>query len=236
MVMVRSWGIIVWTLVLAVAAAVATRIATGDAGPRSVAAMPFGSRALGSAALVGDLRLNEILAGPTRDWDGDQVFNSRQDEWLEVKNVGAAAVDLSPYRVSDADSTIRYGFSGTLPPGAVLLVTGKQAEDWQRAEHRTLSGLSLNNAGDMVILFRIDGADTVAVDVKTYNSIEGASDRSTGRYGDGDAPWMLFDSLNRYTGSGDPKGTGCPPSPGSENQCATAVHATTWGAIKMQFR
>ena len=226
--MVRSWGIIVWTLVLAIAAAVALGIATSEAH--------LGRGVSPSAALVGDLRLNEILAGPARDWDGDQVFNSRQDEWLEIKNGGAAPADLTPYRVSDADSTIRYAFSGTLAPGAVLRVTGRQAEDWQRAEHRTLSGLSLNNAGDTVILFRIEGADTVAVDTKTYNSIEGASDRSTGRLGDGDAAWALFDALNKYSGSGEPKGTGCAPTPGAENECTTDVKSTTWGKIKMQFR
>ncbi len=229
--MVRSWGIIVWSLLLAIAAAIALRITTSEAGP-GISTAP----ALRSGALVGDLRLNEILAGPARDWDGDQVFNSRQDEWLEIKNVGMAPIDLSPYRVSDADSTIRYAFTGTIAPGAVLHVTGRQAEDWQRAEHRTISGLSLNNAGDTVILFRIEGSDTVAVDVKAYNSIEAASDRSTGRYGDGDAAWVLFDALNAYTGQGEPKGTGCPPSPGAENQCATDVRSTTWGKIKEQFQ
>jgi len=216
--MVRSWGIIVWMLVLAVAAAVAMKFAKSEA-----------------AVVVGDLRLNEILAGPARDWDGDQVFNSRQDEWLEIKNVGAAPIDLSPYRVSDADSTIRYEFSGTLAAGAVLLVTGRQAEDWQRSVQRTVTGLSLNNAGDTVILFRIDGADTVAVDTKTYNSIEGASDRSTGRFGPSGDTWALFDALNKYGGTGEPPSTGCAPTPGAENECPTSVTNTTWGLIKKEF-
>lgn len=240
--MVRSWGIIVWMLVLAVAAAVAMRFAKSEAagapggasgeprvGATGVARGPSG------APLVGDLRLNEILAGPARDWDGDQVFSARQDEWLEIKNSGAAPVDLSPYRVSDADSTIRFEFSGTLAAGTTLLVTGRQAEDWQRAAQRTVTGLSLNNAGDTVILFRIDGADTVAVDVKAYNSVEGASDRSTGRLGDAGA-WALFDALNRYGGTGEPPSTGCAPTPGAENECPTSILDTTWGRIKKEFR
>jgi hypothetical protein len=230
--MVRSWGIIVWALVLAVAATVALRIARSAAGATRGGTVRVAG---GHAAPAGDLRLNEILAGPARDWDGDQVYNSRQDEWIEVKNVGAAPLDLAPYRVSDADSTVRFAFTGTLAPGAVLVVTGRQAEDWQRAEHRTITGLSLNNAGDTVILFRIEGADTLAADVKAYNTIEGASDRSTGRYGEGDAPWTLFDGLNRYTGTGEPKGTGCDPTPGVENQCPTPVRSTTWGKIKERF-
>jgi hypothetical protein len=225
--MVRSWGIILWSLLLAIAAAVALRIARGEAEGRA----PHGA-----ASLAGDLRLNEILASPARDWDGDQVFNSRQDEWLEIQNVGPAPIDLTPYRVSDADSTIRYAFSGTLAPGAVLRVTGREAEDWQRDQHRTIAGLSLNNAGDTVILFRIEGSDTAAVDVKTYNAVEGGSDRSTGRLGEGDAAWALFDGLNRYTGSGEPPSTGCPPTPGALNQCTTDVKSATWGAIKMLYR
>jgi len=224
----RLWEIAVWLLVFVAAAAVVIGIV------RSEAAVVSGRG--GSAAALDDLRLSEILAGPARDWDGDGVFDARRDEWLELRNHGAAPVDLSAYRVSDADSTIRFAFSGSLPPDAVALVTGRQAEDWQRSVGRTVSGLSLNNAGDTVILFRIGAVETTAVDTKTYNSIEGASDRSTGRLGTAAGAWTLFDGLNKYTGSGQPQGTGCLPTPGIENGCPTPVSSTTWGKIKMRFR
>ncbi len=214
--MVRAWGMVLWVLVLVVALAIAMRFAP-----------PV--RAQGTGGVV----LSELLAGPARDWDGDGVFDARKDEWVEIRNDGVVPVDLAAYRVSDADSTIRYAFSGNLAPGSVLLVTGAMALDWQRAVGRTAAGLSLNNAGDTVRLFRIDGVDTVAVDVKAYNSIEGASDRSTGRLGGG---WILFDSLNPYTGSGEPKGTGCPPTPGGANGCTTGVKQTSWGWIKDHYR
>jgi hypothetical protein len=109
------------------------------------------------------------------------------------------------------------------------------AEDWQRAQSRTVSGLSLNNSGDIVRLFRIEGPDTVEVESKTYNTIEGATDRSTGRLGPTDT-WVLFDGLNRYSGSGTPAGTGCNPTPGVVNDCPTATEKTTWGKIKTRFR
>ncbi len=214
--MVRAWGVVLWVLVLAVAMAVAMRFAP-----------PV--RAQGTGGLV----LNEILAGPARDWNGDGAFDARGDEWVEIRNDGAGTVDLAAYRLADADSTIRFAFSGMLLPGSVALVMGSAALDWQRSVGRTASGLSLNNAGDRVHLFRIDGADTVLVDVKSYNSIEGASDRSTGRFG---AVWSLFDVLNPYTGSGEPKGTGCPPTPGEGNGCTTKVSSTTWGWIKANYR
>jgi len=238
--MARSWTIAVWCLVFAVAAGVVVGIVTSEGRGQAASgvAVPAGGnapRAAGAGAPATDLELNEILAGPARDWDGDGVFDARADEWVEVANRTAAAVDLSPYRLSDADSTIRYAFSGALAPGAVLLVTGRMSEDWERAAGRTATGLSLNNAGDTVILFRLSGSDTIAVDRKTYNSIEGASDRSTGRMGD-NTNWALFDGLNKYTGSGQPTGTGCLPTPGLVNDCPTAVIGTTWGKIKMRFR
>src|SRR5262249_12883925 len=160
-------------------------------------------------------------------WDGDGVFDARADEWVEVANRTAAPIDLSAYRISDADSTIRYGLGGILAPGAVLLVTGKMSEDWERAAGPTATGLRLHNSGDTVILFRLSGPDTVAIDRKTYNSIEGGSDRSTGRMGDNPVSWTLFDGLNKYTGSGQPTGTGCSPTPGRVNDCPTSVTGTT---------
>ena len=226
--MARSWEIVVWLLVLVVAAAVVVGIVRSEASPA------VGQR--GVTGALDDLRLSEILAGPARDWDGDGVFDARRDEWLELGNYGSAPVDLAAYRVSDADSTIRFAFSGSLAPGAVTLVTGRQAEDWQRSVGRSVSGLSLNNSGDTVILFRIGATDTTAVDTKTYNSIEGASDRSTGRFPSGGTVWTLFDGLNKYSGSGQPQGTGCLPTPGTENGCPTPVSSTTWGKIKVRFR
>ena len=107
--MERFWAFAVWLLLLAVAASVAIGIARSEAAE--------------------DVRLNEILAGPARDWTGDGVFDARDDEWLEVENYGAAPVDLAPYRVSDADSTIRYAFSGMLAPGA--------ARWWSRGHRRS---------------------------------------------------------------------------------------------------
>lgn len=214
--MERFWAFAVWLLLLAVAASVAIGIARSEAAE--------------------DVRLNEILAGPARDWTGDGVFDARDDEWLEVENYGAASIDLAPYRVSDADSTIRYAFSGTLAPGAAVVVTGAQALAWQRSVGRSATGLSLNNAGDTIILFRIGVGDTTAVDVKAYNSIEGAADRSTGRLAGDGSTWVLFDGLNKYTGSGQPHGTGCSPTQGTANECPTPVSSMTWGKIKEIYR
>jgi lamin tail-like protein len=219
--MIRWWGGVVWALVGAMAAAVAiqavlTRDAAGQAGA--------------------GLRLNEILAGPARDWDGDGVYDSKSDEWVEVQNAGPVAVLLDEYRIADQDRTVRYALSGSLGPGEVKVVTGSAAVAWQRSQGITTAGLSLNNSGDTVFLLRVAGTDTTTADSHAYGSIEGASDRSVGRAGSQSEDWILFDSLNRYTGGGTPQGTGCAPTPGGANGCATGVSSTTWGAIKQLYR
>jgi len=227
--MIRTWGTIVWALVGAIAAAVAVEalLIRDAAGGSPVSA--------GRAQVTG-LRLNEILAGPSQDWDGDGLYDSRSDEWLEVQNQDVGPVTLEEYRITDADRTVRFAFTGTLAPGEVRLVTGSAAVAWQRAQGLTAAGLSLNNSGDTVYLLRISGPDTTTVDSHAYGSIEGGSDRSVGRSSSIGEDWILFDSLNRYTGSGTPPGTGCAPTPGGINGCTTDVTGTTWGAIKRLYK
>src|SRR5437867_7298818 len=78
----------------------------------------------------GPLRLNEFMAGPARDWDGDGVFSSRDDEWIEIVNIGVSPLDLPGFLITDGDSIPRLALSGTLAPGGHLLLTGRQSYDW----------------------------------------------------------------------------------------------------------
>jgi hypothetical protein len=201
-------------------------------------AVPFALAALvlDAPACPCDVLLNEILAGPGRDWNGDGVVSSRDDEWVEVVNTGGGAVDLSGYLLSDADSTFRYVFSGVLGAGERRVVFGLQAVEWQRSSGRAIGGLSLNNAGDTVRLFLAMGADTILVDAYGYKSHEAVTDRASGRRPDGGV-WALFDGLNVYTGSLEPPSSLCLPSPGAVNQCApTEARPSTWGRIKGSYR
>ena len=229
--MVRTWESVVWALVIAIAVVVGAVTARGAGSAAIVGLAP----AAGSAA-SGGVRLNEILAGPARDWDGDGIYDAKSDEWVEIQNAGAAALPLDELRLTDADRTVRFALSGTLAPGAVRLVLGSEAVAWQRSLGLSTSGLILNNSGDTVYLLRVAGVDTSVVDLHAYGSIEGASDRSVGRVSTGGEDWILFDALNRYTGSGTPAGTGCAPTPGGANGCTTDVRETTWGAIKRLYR
>ena len=192
-------------------------------GPRPTAAAP-------------DVRISEFMAGPARDWDGSGTFSSRDDEWVEIVNGGAATADLTPYFLTDGDSIPRFAFTGTLAAGAVVLVTGSASVTWERATGHPVFGLSLGNTGDKVLLWKVTGTDTTLVDGYTYKTNEAASDRAVGRTADGN-DWKLEDALNPYTGTTPPLGTGCAPTPGAPNDCGvTPVARETWGRLKALYR
>ena len=180
-----------------------------------------------SACADSPLRLNEIMAGPARDWDGSGTFSSRDDEWVEVANTGATTIDLSSFLITDGDSIPRYAFTGTLAAGARLVIYGKNSWDWERATGHPAFGFSLSNSGDSVLLWQIAGAETLLVDSVMLGV--GAS----GIPGD----WALFDGLNPYTGATPPQGNGCNPSPGALNICGdTPTRPVTWGSVKSLYR
>jgi len=191
--------------------------------------------ALQAPAASCDILLNEILAAPAQDWNGDGEVSSRDDEWVELYNSGAASADLSDLLLSDADSTIRIRLTGTLGAGEWLVVYGGHASGWQSDNGRSVTGLSLNNAGDVVRLWQVQGPDTVQIDAYQYKSHESTSDRASGRQPDG-GDWTLFDGLNPYGGSQEPAGTGCDPSPGAGNDCVTQAQTSTWGRVKGAYR
>jgi Lamin Tail Domain len=210
--------------------------------------LAFASLVLASAFLVlglpasracaaGALRLNELLPGPASDWDGSGAFSSRDDEWIEVINAGTDPCDLAGFFLTDGDSIPRYAFSGTLAPGDRRLVFGRDSYDWERATAHPAFGLSLGNSGDAAMLWQVAGAETVLVDSYVYGSHEAAADRAIGRVPEGTGAWTLFDSLDPYTGTTVPLGTGCAPTPGSANVCdGTPARSVTWGRVKTLYR
>ena len=182
------------------------------------------------------LRLNEFVAGPARDWDGSGAFSSRDDEWVEVVNVGAVSLDLTGFLLTDGDQIPRFALGGALEPGARRVVFGRDAYDWERAHGFPAFGLSLGNTGDKVMLWQVAAAETLLVDSYTYVTHQAASDRAMGRLPDGGA-WALFDGLNRYTGTLLPPGNGCVPTPNAQNVCSsTPTRTVTWGQVKSLYR
>ena len=182
------------------------------------------------------VRLNEILADPATDWDGDGEVNTKLDEWVEIINTGSGTVDLSNFRITDesAGTDWRFTLSGTLAPGEVRVFFGSAVVEWQAANGVSQFGLSLNNSGDTVYLYDVSGASPSVVDSKGYTGIEVTDDRSVGRLPNGDGAWVVFDALNPYSGTAATP-TGCMPSPGAPVECTTPVEVSTWGAIKSMY-
>lgn len=182
------------------------------------------------------IRLNEIVADPQTDWNGDGAIDSKKDEWVEIMNVGAGAVDLANLRITDdsAGLAFRYALSGMLAPGQIRVFFGSDVVTWQTANGVSAFGFSLNNGGDTVYLYDVSGGDTTLVDSRGYASAETAKDRAIGRLPNGTGDWVVFDALNTYTGS-TLVATGCRPSPGVLTQCVTGTETSSWGTIKFQF-
>lgn len=191
-----------------------------------------------ASASPAQVHLNEMLADPNSDWNGDGTVDSKLDEWVEIVNVGSAAVDLSKFRISDASggTTFRFALSGSLGPGQVKVYFGSDVVAWQAANGISQQGLSLNNTGDTVFLYEVAAADPDIADSYTYVEKEVLDDRAVGRLPSGTGDWVIFDGLNPYKGTQPPTPTGCQPSPGAAPQCPTPTHASTWGKVKALYK
>lgn len=178
--------------------------------------------------------LNELMPDPASDWspsDGNEEYGSLEDEWVEIFNSGAEAVDITGWRLRDAvsDSSWRFGFQGVLGPGEFFVVYGNEAYQWEDENGCARNGLSLNNSGDTVTLVASDLA--TVIDQVTYASGDIGDDRSWGRVPDGSPDWQCMDGLN----PADPPGAGIPPTPGEPN-IGAPVETADWGRIKALFR
>lgn len=182
--------------------------------------------------------VNELLASPGTDWDGDGAVDIKLDEWVEVVNTGPETVDLAGYFLRDGTGdTPHLELQGVLAPGEVAVFFGGDAVAWQAAHDAGNSGLSLNNGGDTVdvIVPDPDNPDAwLVVDHRTYLAHEGATDRASGLV---NGAWTLFDALDPYGGDLIPRGTGCQPTPGFANLCeSTPIEPVTWGSVKSAFQ
>lgn len=196
-----------------------------------------------SAQLDDIIHINEVLADPASDWDGDGTVDFKGDEWIEIQNNGPEAVDLSVYFLRDAlGEEPDFRLFGILETGATAVFYGSDAVAWQAEMGMTTTGLSFNNSGDLIQLLRVyltsegDPAFELMF-VVAYDDHEAEDDRSCGFNPDA-SDWILFDALNPYGGSSEPVGTGCAPSPGVLNLCGgqVAVEDRSFGQVKAIFR
>ena len=209
---------------------------------RLIAVILAAGIATGSSPLRSQVVINEVLAHPARDWDGDGVVDFRGDEWVEVRNLGDTAVDLADYWLRDDSSRLPdIGLSGDLPPGQVEIVFGSEVVAWQHQRGWLETGFGLNNSGgDRVYLlygpYR-ESLDFQILDQVWLGDHAAGSDRSIGR-DPASGTWLLFDGLNPYGGTAEPAGTGCAPTPAADNACGAPVPVTgaSFGQIKASYR
>jgi Lamin Tail Domain len=179
---------------------------------------------VGSSFVIPDsvaaaLRLNEIMAAPESDWDGDLQIDSKKDEWVEIANDGPVGADLGACLLLNGDVRAPvYGFSGSLAAGGHLVVRGGDAVAWEAANGKSAIGLSLNNSGDLVLLVRVSGTDTVTVDSLSFAASSVGYDVSLGRHPDGSGSWVLFDHFSPMGG------TLQDPTPGQANSADPGPH------------
>ena len=116
----------------------------------------FGALSSLAPAGAAQVKLNEMIADPNSDWDGDGVVNSKLDEWVEIINTSSNTVDLGVYRITDlsAGKAFRFALSGTIAPGQTRVIFGAEVVAWQNANSVSAFGFSLNNGGDTGYLYR----------------------------------------------------------------------------------
>jgi hypothetical protein len=176
------------------------------------------------------VRLNEILADPPADLEGDAnadgVRDASDDEFIEIMNCGGSEVDLSGWSLTDATS-VRHLFSDSasiVVSGELVTVFGGGAPAGFVGKVFTASsgGLGLANSGDVVYLLDAGGA---IVDVHSYGG-EGGRDEAMIRYPDCGDAWMLCSEA----------GLEAAFTPQEPNASQSAVSGTTWGDIKSLFK
>lgn len=135
----------------------------------------------------GDVRINEVLAsnvGGAVDEDGDH------SDWIELHNVGGAAVSLQGWGLSDSYSNpFKWTFGeATIGPGEFLVV-------WASSKNRPAvtngnqlhTSFAVSSGGEEVVLTKPDGTRA-----DEREPIALAADESIGRQPDGTGPWKLF--------------------------------------------
>jgi len=127
--------------------------------------------------------INEIHADPAAglagDANGDSVRSATEDEFVELMNTTVNDIDISGWTLSDA-VRVRHTFpaGSILSPdcGIVIFGGGSPTGSFGNIIVQTAGGLSLNNAGDQVILRN----NTNTIDSVAYGS-EGGDDQSLTR-------------------------------------------------------
>ncbi len=175
------------------------------------------------------VRLNEMLADPPADIEGDANRDGERDasddEFIELLNCGSASVDISGWVLRDGSGARHVFDDGTVvSPGEFVTVFGGGSPTGFSGKVYTAStgSLGLANTGDDISLLDAGGG---LVDFHAY-STEGGRDESMVRYPDCGDYWTLPSEYDY----------GLPFSPHEPNDPQSSVNSSTWGGIKALYR
>ena len=152
-----------------------------------------------------DIVINEVLAdpdAPAGDANGDGTSSTTQDEFVEIVNTGASAVDVSSWTLSDGFG-LRHTFpvGSSIPAGCAFVVFsgGTPTGPFGLAVVQTASSgqLGLNNGGDDITLR--DGSSTVIASY-TYGA-EGGNNASLTRDPDITGSFVLHSAATNAGGT-----------------------------------
>lgn len=119
-----------------------------------------------ASTLAITLVINEILADPNGDANGDGVTSATNDEFVEIVNIGNAAINMSNFTLSDA-TLVRHIFPNNtiLQPNQSIVIFGGGTPTNIQGIVQTAStnSLALTNTTDDVILKNADGITLLSV-------------------------------------------------------------------------
>lgn len=155
------------------------------------------------------LVINEYLADPpdgiAGDANGDGSRSSSQDEFIEIVNRTGSPVDISGYKLSDAEA-VRHIFAAAtiIPPFEAVVVFGggtAQGKFGNAMENglvfkASTGGLSLNNGGDTL---KLEDAMGRTIQEIKFGAAEGNASQSINR--DPDVDGAIFTTHQRATGT-----------------------------------
>lgn len=159
-----------------------------------LAVMVIGIWGAGSPQAEAVILINEVLADPAGDANGDGSPHATRDEFIELVNTSEHPVSLAQWSLSDLVQ-VRHLFSdvATVPPyGFFVLFGGGTPQGFPNAAVASSGTLGLNNAGDTITL---QDAAFSLIDTVIYGA-EGGQDVSLTRSPDATGPFALHSAVN----------------------------------------
>ncbi len=144
------------------------------------------------------LYINEFMA------DNDATIQDEAgdyDDWFELYNAGATAVDLGGMYVTDDRSAPT---QWQIPAGVTIAAGGHLLlwADEEEAEGDTHANFKLSKSGEEIGLYETDAHGNVAIDTLTFGVQ--TTDVSMGRFPDGGDCWRFFTSATPAASNSDP--------------------------------